>query len=86
MKKETLYRGDLIIGNDSTLLKKEKRSIKKKILIKLKIPIIRFQFVVQTYSIMAQRAQDNKFVKSRLENWVLVNLGNNYCKFKEDLN
>ena len=87
MKKETLYRGDLMIGNDSTLLKKEKKSIKKRFfLIKLKIPIVRSQFVVQTYSIMAQRAQDNKFVESELENWVLVNLGNNYCKFKEDLN
>ena len=87
MKKETLYRGDLMIGNDSTPLKKEKKSIKKIFfLIKLKIPIVRSQFVVQTYSIMAQRAQDNKFVKSGLENWALVNLGNNYCKFKEDLN
>ena len=28
MKNETLYRGDLMIGNDSTLLKKEKKSIK----------------------------------------------------------
>ena len=25
MKKETLYRGDLMIGNDSTRLKKEKK-------------------------------------------------------------
>ena len=35
---------------------------------------------------MAQWAQNNKFVESGLENWVLVNLGNNYHKFKEDLN
>ena len=56
MKKETLYRGDLMIGNDSTLLKKEKKKINKKefFLIKLKIPIVRSQFVVQMYSIMTQ--------------------------------
>ena len=37
MKKETLNRGDLMIGNDSTLIKKgEKKDI---FLIKLKIPI-----------------------------------------------
>ena len=31
MKNETLYRGDLMIGNDSTLLKKEKKINKKEI-------------------------------------------------------
>ena len=44
------------------------------------------QFMVQTYSTIAQWAQDNKFVDSRLKNWVLVNSGNNYHKFREDLN
>ena len=52
----------------------------------LSIVLVGSQFVVQTYSIMAQWAQDNKFVESGLENWALMNLGNNYHKFKEDLN
>ena len=47
---------------------------------------VRSQFVVQTYSMVVQWAQDNKFVESGLENWALVNLGNNYHKFKENLN
>ena len=42
--------------------------------------------MVQTYGMMAQLAQDNKFLESELENWTLVNLGNNYHKFKEYLN
>ena len=37
MKNETLYRGDLMIGNDSTLLKKgKKKSIKKDFFNKIK--------------------------------------------------
>ena len=48
--------------------------------------LVRSQFVVQTYSVVAQWAQNNKFVESGLEDWTLVSLGNNYNKFKEDLN
>ena len=48
--------------------------------------IVRSQFVVQTYSAMAQWAQDNKFVESELENWVLVDSGYNYHNFKDCLN
>ena len=44
------------------------------------------QFVVQTDSALAQRAQDNKFVESGLENWVLVNLGYHHHKFKDSFN
>ena len=36
-------------------------------------PIVWTQFVVQIDSALTQWAQDNKFVKSGLENWVLVN-------------
>lgn len=39
MKKETLNRGDLMIGNDSTLLKKGEKKEREFFLIKLKIPI-----------------------------------------------
>ena len=35
---------------------------------------------------LAQWAQDNKFVESRLENWALVNLDNSYHEFKDNLN
>ena len=42
--------------------------------------------MVQTYSAMAQWAQDNKFIDSGLKDWALVNLGYNYHKFKDDLN
>ena len=52
----------------------------------ISLTFVRSQFVVQTYSTIAQWAQDNKFVESRLESWALVNSGNNYHKFKEDLN
>ena len=52
----------------------------------ISLTFIRSQFVVETYSTIAQRAQDNKFVDSGLKNWVLVNSGNNYHKFREDLN
>ena len=44
------------------------------------------QFVVQTDSALAQWVQNNKFVESVLENWVLVNSGYNYHKFKDNLN
>ena len=44
------------------------------------------QFVVQTDSALAQRAQDNKFVESGLENWALVNLGYHHHKFKDSFN
>ena len=44
------------------------------------------QFVVQTDSALAQGAKDNKFVESGLENWVLMNSGYNYHKFKDSLN
>ena len=42
--------------------------------------------MVETYGMMAQWALDNKFLDNGLKNWVLVNLGNNYHKFEEDLN
>ena len=44
---------------------------------------VRSQFVVQTYSAMAQ---DNKFVESRQENWTLLDSGYNYHNFKDSLN
>ena len=44
------------------------------------------QFVVQTNSALAQRAQDNKFVESGLEKWALVNLGYHHHKFKDIFN
>ena len=44
------------------------------------------QFVIQTNSALAQWVQDNKFVESGLKNWVLVNSGYNYHKFRDDLN
>ena len=50
------------------------------------IDFVRSQFVVQTYSAMAQWVQDNKFVESGLENWVLVNSDYNYHNFKDSLN
>ena len=42
--------------------------------------------MVQTDSALAQRAQDNKFVESGLENWALVNLGYHHRKFKDNFN
>ena len=47
-------------------------------------PIVWTQFVVQTDSALTQWAQDNKFVKSGLENWVLVNSSYHYHKFKDN--
>ena len=44
------------------------------------------QFVVQTDSALVQWAQDNKFVKSGLENWVLVDLDYYHHKFRESFN
>ena len=42
--------------------------------------------MIQTYSAMTQRAQDNKFAVGGLEYWALVNSGYNYYKFRDDLN
>ena len=47
---------------------------------------MRSQFVVRTDYALAQQAQDNKFVESELRNWVLVNLGYHYHKFKDSFN
>ena len=44
------------------------------------------QFVVQTDSIMAQWAKDNKFIESGLENWVLVNSDYHHHKSKDNFN
>ena len=35
---------------------------------------------------LAQWAQDNKFVENEFENWALVNLDNSYHVFKDNLN
>ena len=50
------------------------------------ISLVWTQFVVQTDSALAQWAQDNKFVESGLENWVLVNSGYCHHKFKDSFN
>ena len=47
-------------------------------------PIMWTQFVVQTDNALTQWAQDNKFVKSGLENWVLVNSSYHHHKFKDN--
>ena len=49
-------------------------------------PIAWTQFVVQIDSALAQWAQDNKFVKNELENWVLLNSGYYHHKFKDNSN
>ena len=38
------------------------------------------------YGMLAQWAQDNKFVENELENCALVNLDNSYHEFKDNLN
>ena len=43
------------------------------------------RFVVHIDNAMTQRAQDNKFIESGLENWVLVNLDYRHHKFKDSL-
>ena len=49
-------------------------------------PIVWTQFVVQTNSALAQWVQDNKFVESGLENWVLVDSGSYHHKFRDNFN
>ena len=42
--------------------------------------------MVQTSYALDQRAQDNKFVESGLENWALANMGYHHHKFKDSFN
>ena len=51
-------------------------------------PIVKSQFMAQSliYGMLAQWAQDNKFVENELENCALVNLDNSYHEFKDNLN
>ena len=44
------------------------------------------QFMVQTNYALDQRAQDNKFVESGLENWALANMSYHHHKFKDSFN
>ena len=48
-----------------------------------KMTIVWTQFVVQTDSALAQWAQDNKFVESELENWVLMDSSYYHYKFRD---